>query len=154
MIDAHSGGGRNRSNNNDGGNIGDAWYSTDGRNWYPSTDDPIAWDPRHAASLWVYQDSLYLAGGGDERIAQVRRVQRQVGDGDAGRGVERAAGHEGEQPRLGHGGARRARSIRDRACRPEGRPRVHNGCLPAGRDVSGRPDAQPAAGGRSAAASM
>jgi hypothetical protein len=61
---------------NDSGNIGDAWYSADGRDWYPSTDEPSpdgAWDPRHAASLWVYKDGLYLAGGGDEDVWKLSR---------------------------------------------------------------------------------
>lgn len=41
-------------------NISDAWSSADGFNWYPHT---TPWPGRHAATVWVYRDALWLTGG-------------------------------------------------------------------------------------------
>ena len=43
------------------GNRRDVWYSTDGVNWCELPDTP--WEPRHAASVFVYDDSLWMVAG-------------------------------------------------------------------------------------------
>lgn len=65
---------------NDGGNLGDAWYSTDGKSWYST--GPTEWDPRHAACLWVHRDALWLGCGGDEDVWRLERstvIEKSVG---------------------------------------------------------------------------
>jgi hypothetical protein len=44
-----------------GGNRNDVWYSSDGTNWTELENTP--WKPRHAASLVVHNDSLWLIAG-------------------------------------------------------------------------------------------
>jgi hypothetical protein len=55
---------------NEEGNLDGGWYSADGKNWYP-TDTP--WDPRHAASVWVYKDAVWMTGGGDIDVWRIER---------------------------------------------------------------------------------
>jgi hypothetical protein len=44
-----------------GGNLKDVWYSSDGAHW---TELPSApWAPRLAASLFVYQNALWIVAG-------------------------------------------------------------------------------------------
>lgn len=45
----------------DGGNRNDVWYSSDGVNWYELPNTP--WAPRHAASLFVHNDALWMVAG-------------------------------------------------------------------------------------------
>ena len=40
----------------------DAWSSPDGVNWTASSN-PAPWPGRHAASVWVYKDAVYMEGG-------------------------------------------------------------------------------------------
>lgn len=47
--------------NRDGGNRNDVWYSADGVNWHTVPETP--WPPRHAASVFVYQDALWMVAG-------------------------------------------------------------------------------------------
>lgn len=42
-------------------NLNDVWYSTDGSHWTQVPDTP--WAPRHAASVFVYQDALWMVAG-------------------------------------------------------------------------------------------
>jgi len=45
----------------DGGNLKDVWWSADGEEWHEVPDTP--WAPRHAASVFVYQDALWIVAG-------------------------------------------------------------------------------------------
>jgi len=45
----------------DGGNRKDVWYSADGVNWTEIPNTP--WAPRHAASLYMHNDSLWMVAG-------------------------------------------------------------------------------------------
>jgi hypothetical protein len=45
----------------DGGNRKDVWYSPDGANWTELPDTP--WHPRHAASLFAFDDALWMVAG-------------------------------------------------------------------------------------------
>lgn len=45
----------------DGGNRKDVWYSANGVNWFELPETP--WNPRHAASLFVYDDALWMVAG-------------------------------------------------------------------------------------------
>ncbi len=47
--------------NRDSGNRNDVWYSADGVNWHEVPDTP--WAPRHAASVFVYEDALWMVAG-------------------------------------------------------------------------------------------
>lgn len=47
--------------NRDSGNRNDVWYSADGVNWHEVPDTP--WAPRHAASVFVYNDALWMVAG-------------------------------------------------------------------------------------------
>lgn len=42
-------------------NLRDAWYSSDGENWYEVSGSP--WDARHAASVFVHEGHLWLVAG-------------------------------------------------------------------------------------------
>lgn len=44
-----------------GGNLNDVWYSADGENWQELPGTP--WPPRHAASVFVYDDALWMVAG-------------------------------------------------------------------------------------------
>jgi hypothetical protein len=43
------------------GNRNDVWYSADGVKWHEIPDTP--WAPRHAASVFVHDDSLWVVAG-------------------------------------------------------------------------------------------
>jgi len=45
----------------DGGNRNDVWYSADGSRWHELPDTP--WKPRHAASVFVYDNALWMIAG-------------------------------------------------------------------------------------------
>jgi len=42
-------------------NLNDVWYSSDGVNW--SEQSNIAWPPRHASSVFVYNSALWMVAG-------------------------------------------------------------------------------------------
>lgn len=58
----------------DGGNRKDVWFSDDGVNWTEVPNTP--WAPRHAASLFVFQDSLWMVAG-NNMTSDVWRLQRK-----------------------------------------------------------------------------
>jgi hypothetical protein len=43
------------------GNRNDVWYSEDGETWHELPDTP--WKPRHAASVFVYDNALWMVAG-------------------------------------------------------------------------------------------
>ena len=43
------------------GDRSDVWYSAAGENWFRLNGTP--WPPRHAARLFVHDDSLWIAAG-------------------------------------------------------------------------------------------
>jgi hypothetical protein len=45
----------------DSGNLNDVWFSADGEEWHEVPDTP--WPPRHAASMFVYGDALWMVAG-------------------------------------------------------------------------------------------
>ena len=45
----------------EGGNQNDVWYSEDGINWHELPNTP--WAPRHAASVFVYDNALWMVAG-------------------------------------------------------------------------------------------
>ena len=45
----------------DGGNRRDVWYSSDGVEWVELPNTP--WKPRHAASLFLHEDALWMVAG-------------------------------------------------------------------------------------------
>jgi hypothetical protein len=45
----------------EGGNRKDVWYSEDGKNWIEVPDTP--WPARHAASVFVYDNALWMVAG-------------------------------------------------------------------------------------------
>jgi hypothetical protein len=44
-----------------GGNLNDVWHSADGETWHEVPNTP--WPPRHAASVFVYNDALWMVAG-------------------------------------------------------------------------------------------
>jgi hypothetical protein len=44
-----------------GGNLNDVWWSDDGETWHEVPGTP--WAPRHAASVFVYKDALWMVAG-------------------------------------------------------------------------------------------
>jgi hypothetical protein len=44
-----------------GGNRNDVWYSADGVVWSQLPDTP--WKPRHAASVFVHDNALWMVAG-------------------------------------------------------------------------------------------
>ena len=44
-----------------GRNVKDVWHSADGANWFEVPDTP--WRERHAASVFVYRDALWMVAG-------------------------------------------------------------------------------------------
>jgi hypothetical protein len=44
-----------------GGNAKDVWYSSDGISWTELPNTP--WGARHAASVYVYDDALWMVAG-------------------------------------------------------------------------------------------
>lgn len=57
----------------DGKNRKDVWYSADGVNWHELPDTP--WNPRHAASVFVYANALWMVAGNNME-SDVWRLQR------------------------------------------------------------------------------
>lgn len=47
--------------NGEGGNRNDVWHSPDGVTWHEVPNTP--WAPRHAASVFVYQNALWMVAG-------------------------------------------------------------------------------------------
>ena len=43
-------------------NLADVWYSKDGKNWNELKSEVI-WKPRHASSIFVFDDKIWVAGG-------------------------------------------------------------------------------------------
>lgn len=58
------------------GNRKDCWWSADGVDWHEVRDTP--WAPRHAASVYVFDDSLWMVAGNNMQ-PDVWRLSR-VGD--------------------------------------------------------------------------
>ena len=57
------------------GNLGDTWYSADGKNWYEATQ--VGFLERHAASVWVHKGALFIGSGNaidEEWRADVWRI--------------------------------------------------------------------------------
>ncbi|HEV8069954.1 MAG TPA: hypothetical protein VGP76_19590 [Planctomycetaceae bacterium] len=48
--------------NNPSQNLGDVWYSQDGKRWTQLKSDVI-WKARHEHSTFVFHDKLWVAGG-------------------------------------------------------------------------------------------
>jgi hypothetical protein len=44
-----------------GANRNDVWWSADGKEWHEVLDTP--WAPRHAASVFVHDDALWMVAG-------------------------------------------------------------------------------------------
>lgn len=57
-----------------GGNRNDVWSSTDGRSWQELPDTP--WKPRHAASLFVHNDALWMVAGNNMESDVWKLVRR------------------------------------------------------------------------------
>lgn len=57
-----------------GGNRNDVWHSADGETWSELTGTP--WRPRHAASLFVHNDALWMVAGNNMQ-PDVWRLQRK-----------------------------------------------------------------------------
>jgi hypothetical protein len=55
------------------GNFGDAWHSPDGVDWFQAPQS--TWPARHAASLYVYQDALWMVAG-NNMTSDVWRLSR------------------------------------------------------------------------------
>jgi len=47
--------------NKEGGNMKDVWYSADGVHWTEVPNTP--WKARHASSLYVYDNALWMVAG-------------------------------------------------------------------------------------------
>jgi len=47
-----------------GGNLGDAWSSADGVNWYDASP-PSTYVPRHAGTAWVHNGALFVGSGNE-----------------------------------------------------------------------------------------
>lgn len=63
------------------GNLADAWYSEDGRTWTELPDVPFA--PRHASSVFVHQDALWVVTGNNMQ-SDVWRLSRETAVSNAG----------------------------------------------------------------------
>lgn len=64
---------RKKKNPDGSGNIKDVWYSNDGVNWTELKDTP--WLPRHAASVTVHDDALWMVMG-NNMTPDVWKLQR------------------------------------------------------------------------------
>lgn len=56
-------------------NRNDVWYSADGVNWYELPETP--WKPRHAASVFVHHDALWMVAGNNME-SDVWKLQRSA----------------------------------------------------------------------------
>ena len=61
--------------NEKGGNRKDVWYSEDGSQWTEVPKTP--WAPRHAASVFVHDGSLWMVAGNNMK-ADVWRLKRKT----------------------------------------------------------------------------
>lgn len=59
----------------DGGNRKDVWYSEDGTDWTEVPNTP--WAPRHAASVFVHDNALWMVAG-NNMTSDVWRLQRKA----------------------------------------------------------------------------
>ena len=57
------------------GNRKDVWYSADGVNWYEVPNTP--WPPRHAASVFVHENALWMVAG-NNMMSDVWKLQRRL----------------------------------------------------------------------------
>ena len=62
--------------NNKGGNRNDVWYSGDGVHWYELPDTP--WKPRHAASVFVFDNALWMVAGNNMERDVWKLVRRSA----------------------------------------------------------------------------
>lgn len=62
------------SRNRDGYNQNDVWYSADGLTWDELPDTP--WKPRHAASVFVYHNALWMVAGNNMESDVWKLVKR------------------------------------------------------------------------------
>jgi hypothetical protein len=60
----------------DGGNRNDVWHSGDGVSWTEVADTP--WATRHAASVYVYEDALWVVAG-NNMTSDVWQLTRDAG---------------------------------------------------------------------------
>jgi hypothetical protein len=60
-----------------GGNHNDVWYSADGSNWYELR--PTPWKPRHAASVFVHANALWMVAGNNME-SDVWKLERRSHD--------------------------------------------------------------------------
>jgi hypothetical protein len=49
------------------------WYSDDGKTWHEVPDTP--WAPRHAASVFVFQNALWMVAG-NNMTSDVWKLER------------------------------------------------------------------------------
>lgn len=56
-----------------GVNLNDVWHSSDGTDWYEVPDTP--WPARHAASVFVYRDALWVVAG-SHMASDIWRLER------------------------------------------------------------------------------
>ena len=56
-----------------GVNLNDVWYSSDGTDWFEVPDTP--WPARHAASVFVYRDALWVVAG-SHMASDIWRLER------------------------------------------------------------------------------
>ena len=56
------------------GELNDVWYSADGVNWYEVPGTP--WSIRHAVSVFVHDNALWMTGGPTSRPADVWKLTR------------------------------------------------------------------------------
>ena len=56
-----------------GGNKRDVWHSSDGTEWHELPDTP--WKERHAASVFVHDDALWMVAGNNME-SDVWRLER------------------------------------------------------------------------------
>jgi hypothetical protein len=66
-------------------NRNDVWYSSDGVNWHELPDTP--WNPRHAASVFVYNNALWMVAGNNMekdvwKLQRTPEVGRRKAEGD------------------------------------------------------------------------
>jgi hypothetical protein len=55
-------------------NLNDVWYSPDGTNWQELPDTP--WVPRHAASVFVHDNALWMVAGNNMESDVWKLVRR------------------------------------------------------------------------------
>ncbi len=58
------------------GNQNDVWYSADGENWRELPGTP--WKPRHAASVFVYDDALWMVAGNNMQPDVWKLIRKSI----------------------------------------------------------------------------